>query len=83
MVMVYGKSSAPAAVTSGVPQGSVLGPTMFIALMHDINDNVSSGTFLSLFADDILVFRPQILDDDVDVFQADLDRVYIFDSAVK
>ena len=75
VVMVNGKSSAPSAVTSGVPQGSVLGPTMFIALMHDINDSVSSGTFLSLFADDILVFRPQTHDGDVAVFQADLDSI--------
>ena len=49
VVVVNGKYSSSVAVTSGVPQESVLGPIMFIAMMHDINSVVSLGTSLSLF----------------------------------
>ena len=78
VVVVNGKYSNPVAVTSGVPQGSVLGPIMFIAMMYDINSVVSVGTSLSLFTDDILVYRPQVMDTDATSFQEDLTRLTIW-----
>ena len=52
-----GEKSEEACVTSGVPQGTVLGPLMFLLYINDIGDNVSKGTYIKLFADDCLLFR--------------------------
>ena len=67
VVIVNGGYSEPLPVTSRVPQGSVLGPLMFIALMSDIHTAVSPGTCLTSFADDILVYRPQFVTEDRDI----------------
>ena len=61
-----------------MPQGSVLGPIMFVAMMHDISSVMSLGTSLSLFADDILVYRPQVMDTDAIKFQEDLTRLTVW-----
>ena len=81
VVIVNGKYSEPLPVTSGVPQGSVLGPLMFIALMCDIHTVVSPGTCLTLFADDILVYRPQFIAEDNEILQLDLDQINAWGAA--
>ena len=43
-------------VESGVPQGTVLGPLLFLLYINDIGDKVSSE--IRLFADDCIVYRP-------------------------
>ena len=50
-VVVNGKKSDPAHVTSGVPQGTVLGPALFIIYMNNITESVKA-TFIKMFADD-------------------------------
>ena len=55
-VVVRGKESPSAEVTSGVPQGSVLGPLVFLVYINDITKVVSSE--ISLFADDALLYKP-------------------------
>ena len=62
-------------VISGVPQGTVLGPLLFIIMIADINRDVVSSKLIS-FADDTRVYS-QIADtEDCDSLQQDLNAVY-------
>ena len=50
-VVINGHKSDPATVVSGVPQGTVLGPALFIIYMDNITDYIKS-TIIKMFADD-------------------------------
>ena len=50
LVKVNGASSYPTRVLSGIPQGSVLGPILFLIYINDLPEVVKS--FIHLFADD-------------------------------
>jgi len=60
-------------VTSGVPQGSVLCPILFLAYINDISTNIKSK--IRLFADDCITYRKVQNIKDVEKLQADLDRL--------
>ena len=53
-VVVSGQKSDWSAVSSGVPQGSVLGPILFLVYVNDLPTCVRSGT--KLFADDTKLY---------------------------
>ena len=55
-VLVNGHKSHPSSVTSGVPQGSVLGPLLFLIMIGDIDANVAESSVRS-FADDTRVAK--------------------------
>ena len=69
-VVVGGESSAWTDVTSGVPQGTVLGPLLFLAFINDLPSNLSSN--VRLFADDCVVYRQIINEHDHISLQEDL-----------
>ena len=55
-VVVNGATSSSTIVTSGVPQGTVLGPLLFLLYINDLPDNLS--TSVRLFADDCILYTP-------------------------
>ena len=58
-VVVNGVSSKPLSVISGVPQGSVLGPLLFLIYINGITElPLSPESKLVMYADDILLYRP-------------------------
>ena len=68
--MVQGEESTWRPVTSGIPQGSVLGPLLFVIFINDLPDCVTSDAYL--FADDTKIFRIIGNDSDRDELQQDL-----------
>ena len=74
-VIVDGRKSTPKPVISGVPQGSVLGPLLFLLLMGDIDKDIASA-FLSSFADDTRVGNSIVSLSDAQSLQADLNVIY-------
>lgn len=72
---VDGALSSEARVVSGVPQGSVLGPVLFLVLAMDIDEDLQHAT-ASSFADDTRVLKVVKSREDCDLMQDDLDAVY-------
>ena len=74
-VVVDGEASEPVHVRSGVPQGTVLGPLMFLIYINNIADNMDGATNIRLFADDCLLYRIIRSSDDTDSLQNDLNSL--------
>ena len=72
-VVVDGSFSDTAHVGSGVPQGTVLGPILFLCYINDLPSSVSSD--VQLFADDCLLYRPIKSKDDQKKLQEDLAKL--------
>ena len=72
-VVVESKTSYTGAVISGVPQGSVLGPTLFLVYINDLCDNLNST--VRLFADDTSLCEKISTVSDADRLQSDLDKL--------
>ena len=69
-VVVDGATSEAVPVISGVPQGSVLGPILFLLFINDLPDCVKSK--VRLFADDCIVYNQIDSTKDAQTLQEDL-----------
>ena len=74
-VMVKGSSSSWRDVLSGIPQGSVLGPILFVLYINSLPD-VVSGSEVYLFADDVKIFKSIVCVQDQITLQNDIDSMY-------
>lgn len=73
-VTVEGHASTEAPVLSGVPQGSVLGPVLFLIMISDIDENINS--VIKTFADDTKVTQQICSPEDSKILQESLEKIY-------
>ena len=69
-VVIHGSASIPIQVTSGVPQGTVLGPLFFLLYISNLTNNLTSN--VRLFAIECLLYLPVKSDNDTSLLQNDL-----------
>jgi hypothetical protein len=74
-VSIEGVYSDWLSVESGVPQGSILGPLQFILYNNDLPDVLTTGTSMSIFADDTKIFRCIRTIRDCITLQYDIDKI--------
>ena len=72
-VIINGEESEWADVISGVPQGSVLGPLLFVIFINDLPNHVIAA--LLLYADDSKVYKEITCENDIELLQTDLDSM--------
>ena len=82
-VVIDGAVSNKLPVMSGVPQGSILGPLLFVLFMNDIFSCISEGTNIALYADDTKIWRRITCYEDHHILQSDIDRLFAWSIANK
>ena len=72
-VVLDGVSSEAVSVDSGVPQGSVLGPGLFLFYINDLQSRLTSK--VRLFADDTIIYLTIANEDDASTLEEDLNKL--------
>ena len=80
--VVLGNSiSSALPVLSGVPQGSIINPSLFVLFLNDISAGITQGTNISMYVDDTNIWRNIETERDHIALQKDID--YLFDWALR
>ena len=74
-VTINSSVSERAPVTSGIPQGSVLGPLLFVIYINDLPEVVDKNSHVFLFADDTKLFRKIEDTEDINMLQKDIENL--------
>ena len=75
-VEINGKKSEWQNVTSGIPQGSVLGPLLFLIYINDLPDGIMSNIYM--YADDTKLYREIKSPEDHQILQNDLTKLCVW-----
>ena len=79
-VVVNGKHSIAALIISGVPQGTVLGPILFIIFINDMHLSIKAST-VRLFADDSRILKSIGCESETNILQQDLNSAISWSKA--
>ena len=74
IVLVKGMASEESIMKSGIPQGSVLGPLLFLVFIGDLYENVTAS--LLIYVDDSKVKQAVKNEDEVETLKDNLDKIY-------
>ena len=74
-VVIGGHQSSLKTVNSGVPQGSIIGPLLFVLFINDMHKCVSPGTSIALYADDTKIWRRIESENDNIILQNDINAL--------
>ena len=74
-VVIGGHQSELRSVNSGVPQGSIIGPLLFVLFINDMHKCVSPGTNIALYADDTKIWRKIESPEDHVILQNDINAL--------
>ncbi len=74
--MVNGSESDVVKVTSGVPQGSVLSPLLFLIYVNDLcNVTLSHGSKVTMYADNLVLYKVIDIDSALICLQDDINNI--------